>query len=834
MEKLTLVAPVEGWVAPLEEAPDPVFAERMLGDGVLIDPVGSTLHAPCAGEIVSIHDSKHAVTLRCDGGAEVLMHVGIDTVSLRGEGFQAHARAGQRVAAGDKLVSFDLDLLARKAKSLVTPVLVTNGESYAILDRLQGKTARVGDALMQLRVGAGAVVGSAAAANGPEARRSLIMPLVLGLHARPAARVAECARGFKAEIAIHAFTRQSSARSPVGLLSMGLRGGDEITVVARGPDAVAAADAVAALIASGMGEAVVGPRVEAPPTPAAPISGPRTLQGVTASPGMAIGRVVHLRSEEIASEEKGRGFEAERIALGEAVARVRERMETRAKTAPDAMRGILRAHLAFIDDPELSASAHNNLVAGLSAAAAWRDAIGGFIEALRSLSNRRMAERIDDLVDIERQVLRALAGEDEEAIALPSGAIIVASEILPSQLIRLDADRIVGLCTARGGPTSHVAILAAAMGLPALVAMGDELLAAPNGATAILDADARTLSVLPDAAALEHAQLSLARRQEKFAEARAASAEECRMTDGGRIEIFANLGAVNEAMAAVENGAEGCGLLRTEFLFLDRDTPPDEDEQVRAYQSIASALQGRPLIIRTLDIGGDKAAPYLPIPAEENPALGLRGVRVSLWRPHLLRAQLNAILRVTPAGQCGIMAPMIADVAELRAVRAMLEECKAALKIDTPIQLGVMIETPAAAATADLIAAEADFLSIGTNDLTQYALAMDRGNVELAARIDALHPAVLRLIAQTAEGARLHKRWLGVCGGLAGDLAAAPILIGLGVTELSAAPATIPELKALVRRLNLARCELLARDALKQSSAEGVREVARRFQEALT
>ncbi|MES1200731.1 MAG: phosphoenolpyruvate--protein phosphotransferase [Pseudomonadota bacterium] len=816
MDKLTLIAPVEGWVAPLDEAPDPVFAERMLGDGVLIDPVGSSLHAPCAGEILSIHDAKHAVTLRCDGGAEILMHVGIDTVALKGEGFQAHARAGERVAAGDKLLSFDLDLLARKAKSLVTPVLVTNGDAYAILDRLQGKSARVGDVLMHLRGAGAAPVIVAPQAAGPEVRRTLIMPLAHGLHARPAAKIADAARGFSADVTITAFNRRASARSPVGLLALALRGGDEITIVASGADAEAAADALAKLIASGMGEAVVS--VQSAPAPqavVAPITGPRILRGVTASPGIAIGKAARLLREEVVADETSRGFEAERAALGEAVGRVRESIEKRAKAAPEAMRGVMRAHLAFLDDPELHAAAQGYMVEGKSASAAWRTAIRGFVDALRALGNRRLAERIDDLMDIERQVLRALAGEDEETIDLPRGAIVVAEEVLPSQLVRLDPERIAGLVTAKGGPTSHVAILATAMGIPALVAMGESALGVPNGATLILDADAGSLSVSPDAAALERAQMSLARRQESFQAARAASGDECRLADGERIEVFANLGVVADATTAMNNGAEGCGLLRTEFLFLDRATPPSEDEQLQAYQAIATALAGRPLVIRTLDVGGDKAAAYLPIPAEDNPALGLRGVRVSLWRPQLLRAQLNAILRVKPAGQCKIMVPMIADVGELRAVRAMLDECKSALGVDTPIELGVMIETPAAATTADLIAAEADFLSIGTNDLTQYTLAMDRTNVELAPRIDALHPAVLRLIAQTALGAKQHGS-------------------GLGVTELSAAPSLIPELKARVRKLTRPQCDALAEQALAQESADAVRALARQFQETLS
>ena len=300
----------------------------------------------------------------------------------------------------------------------------------------------------------------------------------------------------------------------------------------------------------------------------------------------------------------------------------------------------------------------------------------------------------------------------------------------------------------------------------------------------------------------------------------------CHTKDGVRIEIDANLGSQSDAVAAAAAGAEGCGLLRTEFLFLDRQSPPGEDEQAEVYRAIAQALDGRPLTVRTLDIGGDKPAPYLPFPAEENPALGLRGVRVSLWRPDLLRTQLRAILKGVPAAQCRIMVPMIASIDELRAVRRVLDEVRAEFGVTDAIALGVMVETPAAAITADILATEADFMSIGTNDLTQYGLAMDRGHAGLAAQFDALHPAVLRLIAATTEGAARHGRPVGVCGGLASDPLAAPILIGLGVTSLSATSGQIAALKAAIADVALADCRALAQRALAAASASDVRALA--------
>lgn len=836
MTDIVLRSPLAGWVAPLSETPDPVFAERMMGDGVAIDPVAGTLHAPMDGVVTIVAPARHAITLRGETGVEVLMHLGLETVSLNGEGFAARVVEGQSVRTGDPLIDFDLDLIAGRARSLVTPIIVTNGDAFEVVDRSQGREVAVGDTLMTLRATA---TGTAVLASaGPVVERRLTVPLAHGVHARPAARIAALAKTFQAEVTAAALNRRSSARSPVGLLALAVRHGDDLTLSASGEDAAEAVEAIAALIESGMGEgAPVMTSASASASASSADAGTRprgpspvgTLRGVCAAPGVAIGKAVRLVQREIEVATDGRGSAEERLALAQALDVVRGRLEV-AADSPGARGTIAGAHLAFLDDPELLAASHRRIDQGRSAGHAWRAAIDDFVEALSSLGDRRLSERIDDLRDLERQVLAAILGEDERGAETPEGAILIADELAPSQVMALDPRRVGGLCVAKGGPTSHVAILAASMGLPCLVAVGDDLLDIMDGAALILDAEAGTLRVSPDAAALEAAQMALAARHQRHAAALAAAPEDCRLADGTRIEVFANLGAAGEAAAAVANGAEGCGLLRTEFLFLDRATAPDEDEQAAQYQAVADGLGGRPLIVRTLDAGGDKPMPYLPIPAEENPALGLRGVRVGLWRPQMLKTQLRAILRVTPVGRCRIMVPMVASPDELAAVRRMLDEARRELGVETPVELGVMIETPAAAVTADLIAAEADFLSIGTNDLTQYVLARDRGNPAVAADIDGLHPAVLRLIRQTCVAGAERGRWVGVCGGLAGDLAAAPILVGLGVTELSAAPAILPDLKAMLRDLTLEACRRLADQALALDSVHEVRALAENFQ----
>ena len=816
-QDLVLLAPLEGWAAPLTEVPDPVFAEKMMGDGVAIDPTGQVLCAPCDGEILLLHAALHAVTLRAANGAEILMHIGLDTVALGGRGFTAHVAQGQRVKAGDRLISFDLDSLAQAARSLITPIILANSEDFSITSRRVGLAVARGQELMRIK--RLSPLPAAPMETAREIRRDLILPLIHGLHARPAARLAGLAKGFAAEIAILAGEKRANVRSPVGLMGLGLSRNAQITLVATGSDAEEALAALVALVESGMDEVELPAAPE--PTPAVPLQD-GMLSGIRAAPGMGLGVAVHLRQSEITVREKGQGVPQEMRALAEALASVKAGLSG-AMGKGRAQASILGAHLAFLDDPDLVGSVEERIAQGKSAASSWRDVLDAQIDLLGGLKDLRFRERIADLADLKRQVLLALGGGAATMLDLPQDAILLADDILPSEMASLDPARVAGIALGHGGPTSHAAILAASLNIPALVACGEALRDIAEGTTLLLDADRGTLRLAPHETEQSQARAKIAAAASARDAARAGAQQLCRTGDGLRVEIDANLGSLEDALVAVAAGAEGCGLLRTEFLFLDRQSPPGEDEQAEVYRAIAEALGGRPLTVRTLDIGGDKPAGYLPFPAEDNPALGLRGVRVSLWRPDLLRTQLRAILRGVPPAQCRIMVPMIVSLEELRAVRQLLDEARADLGIGDQITLGVMVETPAAAVTADILGLEADFMSIGTNDLTQYGLAMDRGNAGLAAQFDALHPAVLRLIAATAEGAAKHKRPVGVCGGLASDPMAAPILIGLGVTSLSATAGQIAALKAAIAKVTLEECRLLARKALTLASASEVR-----------
>lgn len=824
---LIITSPLRGWATTLDSVPDPVFAQRMMGDGVAIQPLGDTVVAPFDGEVVTLHDAGHAISLRSVEGAEVLIHIGLDTVMLKGEGFTPLVAIGQTVLRGDPLIQFDLDVVALSAASLITPVIVTNAEAFAIGRRTTDCAIGACEALMTL-VPVQAEAGSRSD-DGTMIEQAVTLSLPHGIHARPAARIGEAARKFQAELHLLNGDKRGDARSTVALLALGTRFGDEVVVQARGDDAEGALAAIVALLATDMGDGAPA-AVTAPLASAAPLR-PGQIGGVVASPGLAMGPAARLKQAEIAVAHDGAGAADERAALIAARDKVRTRIAARADTEIGSVAAVMQAHLALIDDPELLAGADQRIAAGRSAGFAWRGAIHDQIDAIRATGNAHLIERIDDLVDIERQLLSVLTGTPLDGGAVATGAIVVADDLLPSQLVTLAAAKPAGICLTRGGPTSHVAILCAGMGLPALVAIGEALDTVDDGAPLLLDAEMGLLTVAPSTADTDAFTARLAKRAARRDAAQAAAQDACHTADGARIEIFANLGTVDDAVLAATQGAEGSGLVRSEFLFLDRDTAPSEDEQLAAYQAIADALPGKPVIIRLLDIGGDKPAAYIPIAHEENPALGQRGIRVALAQPDLLETQLRAILRVEPVGQCKIMIPMVSSIDELRKVRVLVDHLRSEMGIAAPVEVGVMVETPAAAMTADLLAREADFLSIGTNDLTQYVLAMDRGNPAVAAGVDAMHPAVLRMIGETCRLATARGRWVGVCGGLASDPAALPILIGLGATELSAVPGFVAEAKQIVRGLTLTEARAHADLALQCKSAAEVRALARAFEE---
>ncbi len=829
--QLALKAPLSGIVVPLDEVPDPVFAQRMVGDGVSIDPVTARLVAPCDGRIIQLHSAAHAVTLLSGNGVEILMHVGLDTVQLKGRGFTARVNVGDEVRTGDALIDFDPDYVATHARSLLTQIVITSTDRVASMRAASGSVTAGTDTILSVVLSNGTGAADRAAVKAV-ASTPLVVSNPSGLHARPAAVLASRAKQFDADIRLRRGADETNARSVVGIMGLEIARGDRIEIVASGPDADEAVRSLSQLIVDGLGEEARAPAVAetaAPIEVARPArsSDPNVLAGVAASPGLAVGNVVQVRHEQLRVMEHAADARLERQTLDAALERAKAELDALQARLQQEGAGdkaaIFAAHRELLDDPDLLEIASDAIARGKSAAFGWQLAFTRHADRLAALKNELLAARANDLRDVGRRVLQKLAGVDAEPIAYAADTILVAEELTPSDTASLNRAKVLGLCTTTGGASSHVAILARSLDLPLVTGIDPQALDLANGTPVILDGTKGTLRVNPSTVEVTRIRLlQEAQSRDRAADQRRAH-EPAATLDGHRIEVAANIGGLADAEQGVALGADGVGLLRTEFLFLHRATAPSEDEQYAVYRDVARALgHGRPLVVRTLDVGGDKPLPYLPLPREDNPFLGERGVRVMLNRPELLRAQLRAILRASRDGRVAVMFPMIALLDEWHAARAILEEERERLGVAS-IEAGIMIEVPSAALLADRFATDADFFSIGTNDLTQYTLAMDRGHPRLAPQVDGLSPAVLRLIDLTVRAANKYGRRTAVCGGIGGDPQAIPLLVGIGVNELSVSVPAIPAVKAQIRRLRLERCRELARAALECGTAAEVR-----------
>jgi phosphoenolpyruvate-protein phosphotransferase len=486
--------------------------------------------------------------------------------------------------------------------------------------------------------------------------------------------------------------------------------------------------------------------------------------------------------------------------------------------------GILEAQALMLDDPALLDGASELMAQGQPADQAVAATMAPFAQMLRASPDPVFQARAADVDDVVEQLRRALHGASDSPPAPGQPSILVARDLAPSQTAGLDRALVLGFATEQGSATAHTAILARALGLPAVVGIAGVVDAVEDGQPVLLDGDEGTLVINPP-----HEVVAAVRSA-----APAASDSEPAITrDGRRVEVGCNAAGVDDARRAAAAGADGIGLLRSEFLFLGSDRLPTEDEQVAVLEEVTAAMAGRPVILRTLDVGADKPLPALPQPPEANPALGVRGLRLQLLRrPDLLLDQLRAALRVSARYPLRLMFPMVSTVDEVREAKALLAQARrdvtSSAADGTGMQVGIMIEVPAAAVGADVLAREVDFFSLGTNDLTQYLFAADRTNPELASLADSLHPALLRLIDQVVKSARRSHRWVGVCGEMASDLWAVPLLVGLGVDELSVHPPAVAKVKALVRRLDAAECARVARAALKLDSGAAVRRLIER------
>ena len=675
-----------------------------------------------------------------------------------------------------------------------------------------------------------------------------------GLHARPAALFVRTAMRFHSHITVQNITHNRPPANAKSMMDVASRGtameGETIRIVAQGEDADEAIAALRQLVAEGFGEISVPvpspplePKVkagiDASPTPSSESEQelPSQLQGIPASEGIAIAPAFPYRPFQPTVEQRTvADVEAEIARLHTALQQAQQELSNiqgKIATQDENVARIFEFQRMLLEDPAVVSTIEEEIrSSAINAEAAVERAIDAWTSRFTEL-DETMQLRAADVQDVGRRLIRVLMGHEEQVPLsdVSEPVIVVAQDLTPSDTAHLERAKVAGLCTAMGGATSHVAILARMWGLPAVVGAGDAVLRIPAGTPLVIDGQAGRIEVAPPPHIIRAYQQQARQQARRHVEALSHAAEPAITLDGCSVEIVANVGDVASAQEALRQGAEGIGLLRTEFLYLDRPALPTEEEQIAVYRAIAQVMGERPVIIRTLDVGGDKPLPSIPRPAEANPALGMRAIRLSRHHPDLLRIQLRAILQAGVGHNLKVMFPLVATMEELKWAFSILREAEAELdaadvahvKRET-IEVGIMIETPAAAMMADLLAPAVDFFSIGSNDLTQYTLACDRGNERLGALFNPLDPAVLRLIARTIQAAHKADIWVGVCGEMAGQRLAIPILLGMGLDEFSMTPAVIPVAKALIRALDTAQARRIADHVLTLPTATEVQQ----------
>ena len=572
------------------------------------------------------------------------------------------------------------------------------------------------------------------------------------------------------------------------------------------------------------------------------------ISGILVSPGIAFGKALLLKEDDIVINRKKISAdqveqEVSRFLAGRAKASEQlEAIKTKAgETFGEEKEAIFEGHIMLLEDEELEQEIIALIKDDLASAdAAAYTVIEGQAKALEELDDEYLKERAADVRDIGKRLLQNILGMPIVDLgSIQDEVILVATDLTPSETAQLNLDKVLGFITDLGGRTSHTSIMARSLELPAIVGTSDVATQVKNAAYLILDAVNNQIYVNPTADVID--QLKAAQNQyitEKNDLAKLKDLPAITL-DGHQVEVCANIGTVRDVAGAERNGAEGVGLYRTEFLFMDRDSLPTEDEQFQAYKAVAEAMGSQAVIVRTMDIGGDKDLPYMNLPKEENPFLGWRAIRIAMDRREILHAQLRAILRASAFGKLRIMFPMIISVEEVRDLKGEIETLKAQLReegkaFDESIEVGVMVETPAAAVIAHHLAKEVDFFSIGTNDLTQYTLAVDRGNELISHLYNPMSPSVLGLIKQVIDASHAEGKWTGMCGELAGDERATLLLLGMGLDEFSMSAISIPRIKKIIRNTNFEDVKALAAQALAQPTAQDLMNCVNKFIEEKT
>lgn len=693
---------------------------------------------------------------------------------------------------------------------------------------LQGKQVHLADHVPEPQASENGV------ANQQGEKLAVVIPNVLGIHARPAARIVATASQFEASMTIHKDNKSVNAKSINQVTLLNAKHGDQVQFEANGSDATAALKAIQVLVDDNLGDDDSEKAAESPPESVAETPTQEgIIQGVVASVGLAVG-TIHKLSEQIPEIPK---------TTSEDVEAEKQKLKTALEEAADELRGVINdtkrrigaqkaaifeAHLLLLKDEALQKPAFEQVgEIKNNAAAGWWHAVEAMAAQYRAADNDYLQGRATDVLDVGKRVLLKLLPESENTKTLPENSILLAQDLTPSDTAQLDPKQVVGIITEAGGANSHTAIIARSLGIPAVAGIGAQASQLSDGQKVILEGDSGRVIVQPTGDQLREAEASVTKRLEEQRALIEASQQPATTTDGRQIEIVANIGTPRDSVSLLEKGAEGVGLFRTELLFMDRDTAPTEDEQYEAYSTVAQHLGDCPIIIRTLDVGGDKTISYIDIPEEENPFLGYRGIRYWLGNPELAKTQLRAICRASADHKIKVMFPMIGTLDELHQAKKILQSARDELKAagiayDAKMEVGIMIEVPSAVLLASQFAREVDFFSIGTNDLTQYVMAADRGNAQVSTLINPFQPAVINAMKQVVTAAHAEDKWVGICGEMAGNPLATKLLIGLGLDELSMSVPSIPQVKSIIRKTHIADAQAMAAHVLTLSSAQAI------------
>ncbi|MBO4707612.1 MAG: phosphoenolpyruvate--protein phosphotransferase [Elusimicrobiaceae bacterium] len=821
LKTLTLHSPVKGNLIDLSKIPDEAFAQKMLGDGIAIKPQENFIYSPTDAVVKTLHKCLHAIVLEKDG-LEILIHIGIDSVSLKGQRFKTFIQEGDHITKGQKLIEFDKDFLAQYAKDNTVVMVIVSPQNVTLKkENLQeiDSQAKVLEVVYDQDTKANKTSNN----NSTIITEEFSVSNKTGLHARPAGEVAKLAQGFTdTDVFIIKNGREANAKSVVEILRLSIDYGDKIQIKSQGLQANEATEEIKKFIQNDDIKGTMIKNNDLQTFQTLNKTGETKIKGIGIFDGLSIGKSYLVKDIQFKLEEKSTLTPEEELSkFLTALNHVKSALdkERHAIYGQKEREEILLAHITILEDPFLIQETRQAIAKGYSAAFAFSSAVERAIDVLKNTGNEILRSRIADFIDLESRLLTDLTGTSYGLPDFKEDTILIAKELLSHHLRDINS-HVTGIIMAEGSTLSHVSIMIKNLGIPTIIGTGPIALDIPDGKDIILDSRSGTITVDPvNMEEIKQKVQSIKVSREKNL---LHAFEEARTIDGTEIIVSGNIGTIEQAEQSAQQGAQGIGLVRTEFLFANTQKPPTEQEQYEIYQKIADLQKGNPVIIRTLDVGADKHIPFMPQIREDNPILGRRGIRTSFANVDLFKTQLRAIMKVKPYGIAKIMIPMVTFIEEIRTVRRFVKEEQEKLGIDK-VSLGMMMEVPAAAIMAKEFAKEADFFSIGTNDLTQYTLALDRSHPTLNFLSDSLNPSVLLMINSIVEGAKSQNIPVGVCGAVASEPAGAILLIGLGIRALSVVPTMVADIKALIRQLDIKKCQRVAQQSLTCKNVAEVR-----------